>query len=239
MNQPLSPIILALDVPTQDLALHWVKTLRGRVTIFKVGMQLFYRYGPDIVRRVQDAGGQVFLDLKLHDIPNTVARACESILDLNVTFLTLHISGGYSMLEEAQQVVENSSTRLLGITALTSLDSESLQAVYPDLQQSPSEWALHLVGLARQAGLYGVVCSAAENRSIRQQYGSQLRLINPGIRPSGTDIHDQKRVLSPREAMAAGANFLVMGRPILQAPNPEALVESILQEVHDEVGLSS
>lgn len=239
MNAPSSPIILALDVPTPEEALQWVRQLHADVSIFKIGMQLFYRYGPEIVRRIQGEGGQVFLDLKLHDIPNTVAKACESLLPLEVALLTVHISGGPAMLEAAQRVVQGSPTRLLGITALTSLDESTMHAVFPTMSHTPSQWALHLASVAQQVGLYGIVCSAQENRCIRTQLGSGLCLVNPGIRPASADVQDQKRVCSPAEAMQAGSNYLVIGRPILQAADPKAMVRQILAEMGHAAGLPS
>lgn len=236
MNQS-NPIIVALDVPSATEAVAWVRRLHSRAGLFKVGMQLFYREGPEIVRRIQDEGGQVFLDLKLHDIPNTVARACESLLPLEAALLTVHTSGGLAMLEAAQQTVSGSPTRLLGVTALTSLDEASLQTVYPGTAQTPSQWAVHLAGLAQQAGLYGVVCSARENRDIRHKTGDTLCLVNPGIRPAGDKLHDQKRAVTPGEAMQAGASLLVIGRPILEAPSPEEAIERILQEIAHAAGL--
>lgn len=237
--KPDSPIILALDVPSQELALHWVRQLQGQITVFKVGMQLFYQYGPEIVHRIRDEGAEVFLDLKLHDIPNTVARACESLLPLQAKFLTVHISGGHAMLEAAQSVMQGTSTHLLGITALTSLNEETLKAVYPGMEHTPSEWALHLAVIAKATGLYGIVCSAQENTLIRQNLGTKLCLVNPGIRPAGTATQDQKRVMTPKAAIQSGGNYLVVGRPILQAEDPQGLVTSMLKDSGHAVGLSS
>jgi orotidine-5'-phosphate decarboxylase len=234
-----SPLILALDVPTQDLALHWVRQVRDEISVFKIGMQLFYRFGPEIVRAIQDEGGEIFLDLKLHDIPNTVARACESLLDLNVKFVTVHISGGMTMLREAQSVVAGSNTKLLGITALTSIDQETLNRICPDMPFNPSNWALHLANVAQDAGIFGVVCSAQENRFIRERLGDTLCLVNPGIRPAGADVQDQKRVVTPKAAMESGANYLVIGRPILQAEDPKVVVRQIQEEMSYAARLSS
>jgi orotidine-5'-phosphate decarboxylase len=232
-----SPLILALDVPSNSLALDWVRQLRGEISLFKIGMQLFYRYGPDIVKNVQDEGGEVLLDLKLHDIPNTVAKACESILPLNVAFVTIHISGGRAMLEAAQAILQGSNTKLVGITALTSLDEIELKEIYPDLVHSPAHWALHLARLAQETKLEGIVCSAQENALMRKHLGSKLRLVNPGIRPQGTTSHDQKRVLSPKEAIQSGASYLVMGRPILESPDPRGFVQQLKEEIANAVGL--
>jgi orotidine-5'-phosphate decarboxylase len=234
-----APLILALDVSSKEEALRWVRLLRNDISVFKVGMQLFYQEGPQIVRRIQDEGGEVFLDLKLHDIPNTVGHACMSLASLNAMFLTIHTSGGLAMMEAAQAAMQDSNTKLLGITALTSLDQETLKAVYPDLRQSPAEWALHLAKLANQAGLYGVVCSAQENPTMRKHLGTSFCLVNPGIRPEGAAVQDQKRIVTPKEAMQSGANYLVVGRPILKAPDPQAMVAELLQEIGHAIGLSS
>ncbi len=237
--QSASPIILALDVPDRHTALTWVKRLKPDLGIFKVGMQLFYKEGPAMVQAIREEGAQVFLDLKLHDIPNTVAHACESLLPLEPTFLTVHVSGGLAMLQAAQKIMAESPTRLLGITALTSLDQAAIQSVYPECTQSPSQWALHLAGLAQEAGLFGVVCSASENPLIRHRWGEGLCLVNPGIRPQGTDVQDQKRVLTPGEAMKSGAGYLVIGRPILQAADPIGTVRRIQEEIQHAMGVSA
>lgn len=226
-----SPWILALDVPSREEALEWVKRLYPQVGVFKIGMQLFYRHGPQIVKAVQDQGASVFLDLKLHDIPHTVARACESVVSLEVDWLTVHLSGGPAMIEAAQHVVKGSRTQLLGVTALTSLDADTLSQIYPGLSSSPSQWAVHLAQLAEAAQLAGVVCSAWENRVIRKACGERLQLVNPGIRPAGSSLGDQKRVMTPKEALESGANYLVIGRPVLEAPDPVAMVKQLAEEV--------
>ncbi len=238
MNTSPSPIILALDVPTQDQAFAWVHRLYPRITIFKVGMQLFYRYGPDLVTEIRNMGADIFLDLKLHDIPNTVAKACESILPLDVRFLTVHLSGGFEMLSAAQSVIFESRTQLLGVTALTSLNDDALKAIYPDFSITASQWAIHLSELALKAGLAGVVCSAQEDAMIRQQCGKDFIMVNPGIRPSGSARQDQQRVMTPRQAMEAGADYLVIGRPILEAEDPEAMAMQIQEEIQLAAGLS-
>ncbi len=237
--RPYSPIILALDLPTAGTAIPWVKQFCGKIDIFKVGMQLFYKEGPEIIRQIQAEGGSVFLDLKLHDIPNTVAKACESIAVLNPSFLTIHVSGGSAMLKAAQGMIQETSTKLLGITALTSLDTLALQEVYPELSNTPSPWGLHLATIAQQNGLFGIVCSAQENPAMRKQLDNQFCLVNPGIRPKGSPTQDQKRVMTPAEAITAGANYLVMGRPILESADPQGMVEKLLEEVRHAAGLPS
>lgn len=239
MTHSIKPVILALDVPTANEAVAMVRLLKNEISIFKVGMQLFYRYGPDIVRHIKDEGGEVFLDLKLHDIPNTVSNACKSILHLDVRFLTVHTSGGSAMLEAASSVLHGSKTFLIGVTVLTSLDIKDLQDVYPGIKLTPSELALHLAQLAAGAGLNGIVCSAQENSMMRQNLGNDFCLINPGIRPLGTNAHDQSRVLSPEEAIKTGGNYLVIGRPILQATDPRKTTVEILETIGYASGLSS
>lgn len=236
-NHP-APIILALDLPTQEHALQWVRLLREEIPIFKIGMQLFYRYGPDIAKRIRDEGVELFLDLKLHDIPHTVARACESLLELQARFLTIHISGGKRMLQAALEVTSHSATQLIGVTALTSLDQEEFDALYPDTRQTPSEWGIHLAEVAQEVGLPGIVCSAQENRLIRSSLGNRLCLINPGIRPQGSDLQDQKRAVTPVEAIQAGADYLVIGRPILQAGKPKEMVREMIESIDYAIGLS-
>lgn len=234
-----NPIILALDVPNRQVALDWVIKTRHAVGMVKVGMQLFYQEGPDVVRAIKDQGVDVFLDLKLHDIPHTVARACESVLSLGASLLTVHTSGGAPMLKEAQSVVEGSSLKLLGVTALTSLDAQTIAEVYPNMTETPGDWGVHLAGIASRAGLYGIVCSAQENAAMRWAYGDSLALVNPGIRPSGTDIGDQKRVVTPKDAIQSGANYLVIGRPVLASPNPMAVLETLNAEIADALRVSA
>jgi len=233
-----NPIILALDVPDQQTALQWVRQTQSQVGMFKIGMQLFYQEGPDVVRAIRDAGGEVFLDLKLHDIPHTVARACESVQSLGARLLTVHTSGGCEMLQAAQSVVAGSSLNLLGVTALTSLDAQAIGEVYPGMTETPAEWGVNLAGLAAQTGLYGIVCSAQENPQMRAAYGANLALVNPGIRPAGSDVGDQKRVVTPAKAMASGATYLVVGRPVLNAADPVAVLAALNQEIADALRVS-
>lgn len=231
LSQPANPIILALDVPDGATALDWVEQTQGLVGMYKVGMQLFYKEGPEIVRAIRERGGEVFLDLKLHDIPHTVAKACESVLSLGASLLTVHTSGGRKMLEAAQSVVSGSSLRLLGVTALTSLDTQAVREVYPQFTGEASQWGVHLAGLASQSGLYGIVCSAQENAAMRGVYGPRLAFVNPGIRPAGADVGDQKRVVTPAQAVASGATYLVIGRPVLAAANPQSVLKAIQEEL--------
>jgi orotidine-5'-phosphate decarboxylase len=238
VNTP-AKIILALDIPSAEEALHWAHRLGGEVDVFKIGMQLFYQAGPDIVRTIKAMGVPIFLDLKLHDIPNTVAKACESLVPLEVDYLTLHLSGGRPMLEAAQKAVSGSALKLLGITALTSMDTATLCEIYPGTEMTPSQWAVHLAGFAQQCGLYGIVCSAQENTAMHQAWGDTLKRINPGIRPAGAAAQDQKRIMTPQAAVEQGANYLVIGRPILEATDPVGQVRQIKDSIAHAAGLSA
>ncbi|MFQ3671558.1 MAG: orotidine-5'-phosphate decarboxylase [Verrucomicrobiia bacterium] len=222
-------LILALDVPSDREALGWVDRLAGQVGYFKVGLQLFTAYGPELVREVRARGGRVFLDLKLHDIPNTVAKAVEAAGPLGVSFLTLHASGGRAMLREAAEAAAGySGLRLLAVTVLTSLTEGDLDELGFD--HSALGLAAHLGRLAAEAGVTGLVCSPREVEVLRRELPESV-LVTPGVRPPGAEVDDQARVATPEAALAAGASHVVMGRPILRAPDPEGLVRELLGEV--------
>lgn len=228
-------IIIPLDVPSTEEAAVIVTRLKGRVGMFKVGLELYTAAGPDAVRRIIGQGERVFLDLKLHDIPNTVARAAAVAARLGASMIDFHLGGGPRMVAAAREAVEavgmNGQTRptLLGITVLTSFDLDDLRAV--GVNDSITEHVTRLARLGRAAGLDGVVASAHEVAAIRAACGSRFVIVTPGIRPSGASHSDQKRVMTPREAIAAGSDYLVIGRPILQAPDPVAAVERIVEEI--------
>ncbi len=231
---PKEQIILALDVPNLRQALPWVKRLRGCVAAFKIGSHLFTAEGPRAVERIVRLGEQVFLDLKFHDIPNTVAGACRAAAEMGVWMLTVQATGGQGMMEAAREAVEKVGrgrrrTRVVGVTVLTSLDRKDLAAI--GTRASPRALALRLARLALLSSLDGVVCSAAEVGAIRRATSRSFCLVVPGIRlapPSaGTAIltgDDQRRVASASVAIRAGADYLVIGRPILQAPDPLAVL---------------
>lgn len=217
-------IILALDVDTAEEALAWARRLKGRVGTCKVGLQLFLRDGPKVLRGLSEAGMPVFLDLKFHDIPNTVAQAVKSVAIWKPRLLTLHASGGREMMEAAREQAPK-ETCLLGVTVLTSLSEVSVQAIgWGGGVQASVE---RLSALAKSAGLGGVVCSPHEAKAERTRWGKG-EVVTPGVRPPGTEMGDQSRVMTPAEAMQAGASRIVLGRPVLQAKQPEAFLDQIL-----------
>lgn len=218
-------LILALDVPSDEEALRWVDRLAGQVGYFKIGLQLFTAYGPPLVREVRARGGQVFLDLKLHDIPNTVAKAVESAGPLDISFLTLHAVGGRAMISEAARAAEGfPGLRLLAVTVLTSLSESDLDELGFD--HSALGLAAHLGRLAHDAGVHGLVCSPQEVEVLRRELPEAV-LVTPGVRPMGSATDDQARVATPEAALDAGANHVVIGRPILRATDPEAVLRSL------------
>ncbi len=223
-----NPIIAALDVPDADTALALAEQLAPAVGAFKIGKELFTAAGPDIVRRVRDLGADVFLDLKFHDIPNTVAKAAAAAARLDVQMLTVHASGGTAMMQAAGEAAGDGPL-VLAVTVLTSMDENDLAEI--GIEKSPTDQVLHLANLATQAGLKGLVCSPREIAPLREALPPEIQLVTPGIRPAGTDIGDQKRTMTPAEALAAGANWLVIGRPICAAENPKQSAESILDSL--------
>jgi orotidine-5'-phosphate decarboxylase len=231
-------LIVALDVSSLEEAKRLLDELKGLVKIFKVGSRLFTAYGPPAVKLVQDMGGKVFLDLKFHDIPSTVAMACEAAADLEVDFLTLHTLGGFGMMETAITTLYQREKRpkLLGVTILTSLNEAFLQDVMGTSRRSLEEEVLHLAHFAKSAGLDGVISSPEEVTTIRKELGKDFLIVTPGIRPSDsyTGQEDQVRTTTPREALEKGVDHLVIGRPIIQSKNPRDAALSVLKEM-DEV----
>ncbi len=225
-----NPIIAALDVSTADEALALAAEVAPAVGAFKIGKELFVSAGPDIVQRVRDTGAEVFLDLKFHDIPNTVAKAVASAARLDVQLLTVHASGGAAMLRAAQKASGQNGPLVLGVTVLTSMDESDLAEL--GISKSPADQVRHLAKLATAAGLRGLVCSPMEIAPLREILPAEIQLVTPGIRPTGVDAGDQKRVFTPSEALAAGANRLVIGRPIYAAENPRAAAEAILESLN-------
>ncbi|HXC01481.1 MAG TPA: orotidine-5'-phosphate decarboxylase [Opitutaceae bacterium] len=225
-------LILALDVPTRADAAPILRSLRGSLRWVKIGLQMFTACGPDCVREVADHGFQVFLDLKLHDIPHTVAKAVESLAPLPIGMLTLHASGGREMMAAARAAQQQTKPELLllGVTVLTSMDAAALAEI--GVSAAPDAQVARLARLATEAGLRGLVCSPLEVQLLRTQLPTDVQLITPGIRPAsevGTD--DQKRTLTPAEAARVGANYIVVGRPILKAKDPAAAARAILEEL--------
>lgn len=228
-----NPIIAALDVPTAEKALALAREAAPAVGAFKIGSELFTAAGPDIVRRVRETGAAVFLDLKFHDIPNTVARAVASAVQLDVQMLTIHASGGKAMIQAAEKSAQDTAQSagraaplVLGVTILTSFDANELSEV--GFHLDVGRQVERLAGLAVQAGLRGLVCSPLEIADLRQIIPREIQLVTPGIRAATDAPGDQKRTLTAREAMDAGANWLVIGRPIYAAKNPRAAAEEIL-----------
>ncbi len=214
------PIIVVLDYPSSDAALALVEQLDPKRCNVKVGKELFTRAGPDVVRALVDRGFRVFLDLKYHDIPNTAGAACAAATDLGVWMLNVHASGGPAMLQAARAAVGDAADRpkIIAVTVLTSLDSNDLSAA--GFAGDTATTASKLAKLTEECGLDGVVCSPQEIAMMRAERSDNFLLVTPGIRPAGSAVGDQKRVMTPADALAAGASYLVIGRPITAAPDP-------------------
>jgi orotidine-5'-phosphate decarboxylase len=231
-----NPIIAALDVPTADAALKLAKQIAPAVGAFKIGGELFTAAGPDIVRRVRATGASVFLDLKFHDIPNTVAKAVASATRLDVQMITIHTSGGLEMMRAAEASAQQTAAQsgrntplVLGVTVLTSFNSDTLAET--GCAANVGTQVERLANLAVKAGLRGLVCSPLEIADLREILPSHIQLVTPGIRTGAEKADDQKRTLTPREAIQAGASWLVIGRPIYAAENPRAAAEKILESL--------
>jgi len=222
-------IIVPLDVPTANAARELIKAIGGTVGFFKIGNQLFTAEGPAIVREVLDSGSKVFLDLKYHDIPNTVRHSVESACALGVDMLTIHLSGGRAMCEAAVAGRGASETLVLGVTVLTSLTDDALSEV--GFRGTVQEEVVLLAELAKNTGVTGLVASPHELTLLRNRYGSLFTTVIPGIRPKWSEPGDQKRVLTPRQAVDAGADYLVIGRPITASSDPKDAVRRIIHEL--------
>lgn len=220
-------VIVALDFPGAKEAINVVNTLNPSLCRVKVGKELFTRAGPSLVEELQKKGFEVFLDLKFHDIPNTVAQACRAAAELGVWMVNVHTLGGRRMMEAAREAIDGSSYKplLIGVTILTSMGGDDLREV--GLPADPQENVLRLAQLAENAGLDGVVCSAMEVTMLRENVRQGFCLVTPGVRPAGASTDDQNRIMTPEEAVKAGSSYLVIGRPITQAQNPEAELEKI------------
>jgi len=227
-------LIFALDVPTRDEALALVEQLHEHVGVFKIGLQLFTAVGPAIIREVMATGAKVFYDSKFHDIPNTVAGAAAEAAKLGLFMFNVHAAGGWKMMAAAAQaaaaVSPSNRPLILGVTVLTSLDEEALKQ---ELQvEAPlAAHVLHLAQLAQQAGLDGVVASPQEIGLVREACGPGFLMVTPGVRPAWAAADDQARLTTPAEALRAGADYLVIGRPIRAAPDPAAAAQRILEEM--------
>lgn len=224
-------LILALDLETKDEALAMLDQLGDSLTWVKVGLQLFTAYGPEFVREIADRGYKVFLDLKLHDIPNTVAKAVQSISSLPVDLLTLHGSGGEEMLAWANKARNDyrPQMNLLAVTVLTSMNEEQLHSL--NVNVSTERQVMHLAEMSLRAGIQGLVCSSLELCPLRTKFGNDPIIVTPGIRPKGASADEQKRIMTPQAAAAAGSSYIVVGRPILKALSPRETALSIQKEL--------
>lgn len=239
-QDPKNKIILALDVPDVKEAYAIIADLGNNVGLYKIGLQLFTAHGPEIVKKIQDTGTPIFLDLKFHDIPNTVQKAVESACQLDVQMLTIHLSGGLPMAKAAvaglSAVSSTTSTSttsapcILGVTVLTSTSQEDLASL--NISTPLADQVVHLAKMGKQAGIGGIVASPLEIQAIRQAVGPDLKIVTPGVRPTWAASNDQQRIMTPDEALAAGADYLVIGRPITAAPNRKDALDRILDEIH-------
>lgn len=226
-----SRLIIALDFATSEQALAFIEPLSPQTCKLKVGFELFVAAGPSFVKQLVARGFDVFLDLKFHDIPNTVASACKSAARLGVWMINVHASGGSKMMQAAKAALAEfeKPPKLIAVTVLTSMDKEQLHTT--GIQVEPQKQVLHLASLTRQSGLEGVVCSAQEAEMLRKELGQDFLLVTPGIRPQGSDQGDQSRVMTPAQAQQAGVSYVVVGRPITQAANPQEIISQINKEL--------
>ena len=225
-------LIVALDVPTLAAASKLVDTLSPTVDCYKIGKELFTSEGPAVVKMVHDRGAKVFLDLKFHDIPNTVAGAVRAAARLGVWMVNVHVCGGADMMREAAQAAAASPKPplVIGVTVLTSMNEAGLKEVGVT-GSAVGEQVVRLARLAKSNGLSGVVASAQEATTLRRAFGKDFLIVTPGVRPAGSAAGDQKRILTPRDAITAGADHLVVGRPITESADPKAAAEAILKEM--------
>ena len=226
-----SPIIVALDFPYHEQALDMADRLDPALCRVKVGKELFTREGPGILKALHERDFEVFLDLKFHDIPNTVAKACAVAADLGVWMLNVHASGGQRMMEAAKEAVDQAGTGalLIAVTVLTSMEQSDLAQIGLDV--APLDQVKRLAGLAKQSGLDGVVCSAQEAEHLKRHCGSDFQLVTPGIRPAGAATDDQRRIMTPAQAQSVGVDYMVIGRPITQANDPDQALKEIIQSL--------
>jgi orotidine-5'-phosphate decarboxylase len=228
MTEAADKIIVALDVATKEKALELVQEVRDQISFFKIGLQLYTAEGPEIVRAVLATGSKVWLDLKLYDIPNTVAGAVKSASHLGVHMLTIHLSGGSEMIRAATNARANEIV-ILGVTVLTSSTEQTLREI--GIADNVADQVLRLARLGTQAGIDGVVASPHEIKTLRSEFGDKIKIAVQGIRPRWAEPGDQKRFMTPREALEAGADYIGIGRPITAHQNPREAVERISQEL--------
>lgn len=224
-------VIVALDYAAAAPALDFVARIEPGLCKLKVGKELFVAEGPHLVEQLVNRGFDVFLDLKFHDIPNTVAQACKTAASLGVWLTNVHASGGLKMMAAAREALEGLAKRpkLIAVTVLTSMDAEQLRGI--GIAAEPREQVSRLARLTQEAGLDGVVCSAQEAEMLRAELGRDFLLVTPGIRPAGSSSDDQSRIMTPAKAIQAGADYLVIGRPITQAADPIAVLQAISTEL--------
>ncbi|WP_305811336.1 orotidine-5'-phosphate decarboxylase [Photobacterium leiognathi] len=221
-------VIVALDYDNQNEALAFVDRIEPGSCRLKVGKEMFTYFGPDFVRQLHDRGHSVFLDLKFHDIPNTCSKAVKAAADLGVWMVNVHASGGERMMTASREILEpygKDRPLLIGVTVLTSMEASDLAGI--GIKQEPQQQVLNLASLAKNSGLDGVVCSAQEASILKGNLGQNFKLVTPGIRPMGSEAGDQRRVMTPVEAIAAGSDYLVIGRPITQAADPALVLAEI------------
>ncbi|CAH0533091.1 Orotidine 5'-phosphate decarboxylase [Vibrio stylophorae] len=221
-------VIVALDYQTQSDAFAFIDRIEPGSCRLKVGKEMFTYFGPEFVRQLHQRGFEVFLDLKFHDIPNTVAKAVAASADLGVWMVNVHASGGERMMVAAKEALQPfglQAPKLIAVTVLTSMTEADLQGV--GITRTPQEQVMHLARLTQQSGLDGVVCSAQEANMLKTELGQAFQLVTPGIRPAGSDAGDQRRIMTPVDAVAAGSDYLVIGRPITQAADPAKVLAEI------------
>ncbi|MEY2485502.1 MAG: orotidine-5-phosphate decarboxylase [Verrucomicrobiota bacterium] len=228
MTKASGKIIVALDVATKNEALVLVEQLSPEIRFFKVGLQLFTSAGPEFVRELVRSGAKIFLDLKLHDIPNTVSAAVDAAAELGAEMLTVHLSGGETMVRAAVEAGKN-RVGIIGVTALTSHNQETLRSI--GIGDTTENYVLRLTRLGIACRIRGVVASAREAKRLREEFGETIKIITPGIRPTWSETGDQKRITTPKEALASGADYLVIGRPITAHSSPLKAVRLILSEL--------
>ncbi|WP_345857014.1 orotidine-5'-phosphate decarboxylase [Shewanella algae] len=227
-----TPIVVALDFDNKFKALQLIDKLDPSMCRLKVGKEMFTLFGPQLVKEIHDRGFDLFLDLKFHDIPNTVAKAVAAAAEMGVWMVNVHASGGLAMMEAARRALlpyGDNAPLLIAVTVLTSMSDDELKLI--GVEGSAEDQVLRLARLTQTAGLDGVVCSARESSMLKTELGADFKLVTPGIRPAGSDAGDQKRIMTPAEAMAAGSDYLVIGRPITQAADPLATLQAIHQSL--------
>lgn len=232
----MAELIVALDVASERAALSLVDRLGDAVDFYKIGSPLFTRAGPGVVRKLRERGKRIFLDLKFHDIPNTIARAVESAAALEVELLTVHTSGGTAMLRAAREAAGQDGPKILGVTLLTSLSASEVEEAWAKELRSMREEVNRLAALAADAGLDGVVASALEVEGLKRRHGNEFIVATPGIRPASTEVADHFRSATPLDAVRAGSDYLVVGRPIFDAKKPVVAARQILDEIAVEAG---